>query len=297
MNVRRALIGLSLCLVSCTGGQKAVVPQLEPDEVLRRAATAAQKLESAQYTAQGEFDTQADNQSVSGTMRIDGALQEAGKQLKFQIDIDADLKGAETNAAVSGTVEVVMLSGEEVYLNVHSVTSKPASAIFSSDMIDAIAGHWWKLPGGAEVPVASVTPDPRLLHAQSQVVEVVKDRGIDTMNGVPNYHFDVRLNKEKLVAYLAEVAQKKGTDFASEEMRAQLEQLSAVGELWIDAEQFNLQKVIWKLSSLPLEHGGTASATLTITFRNHNKAPAIVPPEASDVFSPAALFSFPTDSL
>lgn len=293
-----SIIAVSLALVSCASKGESTVPELAPAEVLSRAAKATQSLESAQYVAQGDFDSTTDAQSTQGTFRMDGMLQKAGEQLRFQLDLDAEMDALDESSTVSGTVEVVMISSDEVYMNLHSLASQPSSAIFDPSMVSVIAGKWWKLPETDTAPVTgTVTPDPRLLHAQAQVVEVTKDRGVDIVNGVPTYHYDVRLNKEKLVSYLAAVAQEKGAEFAPELVREDLKNLEASGQLWIDAEHFYIQKIVWVLQSLTLKNGGSASASVTITFRNHNSAPNIIPPTEYEIFSPAVFFALPPDAL
>lgn len=286
-----------LLLMACAPGQRAGVHSLAPEEVLQRAAKATQSLESAQYVVQGDFESKVDTQSMLGTVRMDGMLQHAGEQLRFQLDVDTDIDDLSGASSVSGTVEVVMIAPDEVYMNIHALTSQPSSTLFQPDVIGKIAGSWWLLPSGDTPPVTgTVTPDPRLLQAQAQVVEVTKDRGVTTVNGRETYHYDVALNKDKLVAFLATAASQKGEVFDAQQVREDLEQLQASGQLWIDAEEFFLQKITWVLQSLPIG-GGTASASLTVTFRNHNAAPPILPPSEFKPFTPAVFFSLPSDAL
>lgn len=293
----RSTIFAALLIAACAPTQSSTVPSLQPEEVLSRAAKATHTLKSAQYVADGDFESVSGTQTTSGTFRMDGMLQEAGSQLRFQLDVDATIDDIEQPSSVSGTVEVVMISPAEVYMNVHSLTSQPSSAIFSPSVIGNIAGKWWSLPEGDTPPVVgTVSPDPRLLDAQAQVVEVTKDRGVEEMHGIPSYHYDVALNKQKLITYLSAVAHEKGVEFSAEETSKQLDAVEASGQLWIDAENFYIQKIMWVIQSLPTQTG-TASVSIEITLRNHNKAPQILPPEEFSEFTPAVFLDLPEDAL
>jgi hypothetical protein len=297
MKLNRLTILLILALAAC-GSQVTPENVIPPEEVLQRATRAVQKLDSAQYVAQSDFDINSDKFSAVGTARIDGMLQDAGEQLRFQLDLTADIRGIEGPSSVAGTLEVVVITEDEVYMNIHSLTSQPNSAIFRPEIIGMLSGKWWQLSEGDTLPVAEkITPDPRLLQAQAQVVSVTRDRGITTINGRDTHHYDTTLDKEKLVSYLAAIAKEQFQEFDAAETQAAIEDIKASGQLWIDAETYFVQKIAWVVQSIPLEGDGIASVSFTITFRNHNDAPAIIPPQNAKVFSPAVFFTLPTEAL
>ncbi len=292
---------LSLCvccaLVACsspTTEQSTVAPE----EVLERSTRAVQELESAQYVVQADFDLKTDALSALGTARMDGMLSDGGEQLRFQLDLTSEVASAAGDSSLSGTVEVVVISENEVYLNLHSLSSQPSSEFFRPEMIAALAGKWWLLSEDNSPPITkSVTPDPRLLQAQAQVVSVARDRGIVQINGRDSHHYDVALDTEKLAAYLEAIALEKGQEFDKTKTTKSLEEIQGSGQLWIDAETYFVQKINWVVQSVPLDNGGTASLSFTVTFRNHNDAPAILPPQGATPFSPAIFFTLPSEAM
>ncbi len=272
--------------------------RLLPEEVLRRAADATQTLESAQYVMEGNFDVANGARMAEGTVRIDGSLNDAGEQLHFQMDVAANIRDESEEYSVQANLEVSLLSRDEVYMNVHSLSSQPPNAIFRSEVLRNLIDRWWLLPRGDTPPEAtSVTPDPRLLRIQSQVVTVTKDRGMKTVDGRETYHYDVALDTEKLVAYLSEQSAQRGDAFDAAKVKEDLNSVTASGELWIDAETFYMQKIFWNVQQIPIEGYGTASLSMTITFRNHNAAPVLEPPLDAKPFTPAIFFTLPDDAL
>ncbi|MAE68570.1 MAG: hypothetical protein QF793_03235 [Candidatus Peribacteraceae bacterium] len=296
MKLRNFCLALCALLVACSE-QAPTQSSIPPEEVLQRATRAVQTLDSAQYVLQGDFDMKSNTFAAIGTARMDGMLASGGEQLRFQLDLTADIDSFEGPSSIAGTLEVVVISEEEVYMNIHSLSSQPSSTLFRPEMIGVIAGKWWLLSEGDTPPaVESVSPDPRLLQAQAQVVSVTRDRGMTTINGRDVHHYDVALDTEKLVAYLSAVAEENGGEFDAAEVRKEVKAIEASGQLWIDAETYYVQKIEWVVQSLPINRGGAASVKFTITFRNHNDAPAIVPPKDAKQFSPTMFFGLPDDA-
>ena len=259
MRIHRLSFVLCFALVACSNPEP-VQPDIAPQEVLQRATRAAKTLESAQYVLQGEFDSKTDALSALGTVRMDGMLAGGGEQLRFQMDLTADMESIEGNSSLTGTLEVVVISEEEVYMNIRSLVSQPSSALFQPELIATLAGQWWLLSEDDTPPMAeSVTPDPRLLQAQAQVVSVTRDRGVVSIDGRDVHHYDVALDKIKLAEYLSAVALEKGVDFDTKETTDAIEEIQASGQLWIDAETYYVQKINWVVQSMPLDNGGTAS--------------------------------------
>ncbi|MDP7476905.1 MAG: hypothetical protein QF442_00485 [Candidatus Peribacteraceae bacterium] len=289
----RFLLCVCTLLLACSPGQSSDVQELPSEEVLSLAAQATKKMISAQYTAAGTFN--ADNASgdaIDGKFRMDGVLQDSGEQMRFQMDLDADFSDRSGSYNVDSTLEVVSISEDEVYMNLHSITVNPNCDLFRPELIGKIAGQWWRLPADDSLPISGeVAPDPKLLHAQSQIITVTKSLGIDTIGSSNAYHYEVELDKKKLLAYLAA----SGKDTASGDIQEIAEDMKNVvtnGEIWIDTETYFMHKISWSVSGLPISTG-TASAEFVIDFRNHNAAPEIVPPTSAKIFSPLILLSNP----
>ena len=292
---KRLSIPVSLLLVACS--QTASPSTLSPEQVLKNSVKAVKTLESAQYALEMDFDVNGQGFLASGTANMDGSLADAGQQLQFLVDFSADVKDTQSVSALNGSLEVIALSESEVYVNLQNISAKPQSAVFRPEIVEALTGTWWSLAQGPTSPVAeAVSPDPRLLRAQAEIVSVTRDRGIRTLKGRDTYHYDVELDKQKLLDYLKTVAQEQGNTFDSDAVKQSVEDISASGQLWIDAQDFYVQKLMWVVQSVPLRDGGTASLSFMVTFDNHNNAPDIVPPTDPKTFSPSMLFALPADA-
>ena len=280
-----------LLFVACTNATSTIVP-LPSDEVLSKAASATHSLQSAKYLLTGNVSVENDPLwTTDATVRMDGIIRDAGEQMRFQMDVDATTNTLDQEYVTNGTLEVVVASQDEVYMNLHSLTVQPPSSIVRPDLVGKLASKWWILPKGDSLPLSSqVTPDPRLLQAQSQVVRVVKDNGLVAVDGHMVYDYMVELDTEKLIGYMQKIA---GQDpsFDAGALRTSLKDVQGTGELWIDAETFFVQKLSWNIQSYPLQTGGNTSLDFSVTFTDHNEAPEIIPPKDAKEFSPYDLLT------
>jgi len=294
VRIRSSVILAFLVLTAC-GKQAVTVPDVAPEEVLRRSAQASRNLRSAQYVLSGTFESDGDQKSVEGDVRIDGSLADAGKQVRFRTDFTSRFAGqSDGTSAIDGSVEIVVMGDQEVYVNLGSLQLQPENNIISPAILSKFAGRWWRLPSDAQEPVLTdVTPDPSLLRAQSEVVRVVNVRGPDRISGRPAYHYDVTIDRAKFSAFLQEMAKTRGKSADYAQSVEDLNTLQTAGEMWIDAETFNLLKTSWNIQHLPLTAGSdrTYTARFTVELRNHNAAPDILPPEAAADFDPSLLLA------
>ncbi|PIR54433.1 hypothetical protein COU75_00785 [Candidatus Peregrinibacteria bacterium CG10_big_fil_rev_8_21_14_0_10_42_8] len=293
MRFRLFVAIFSSVLTGCSTTSSAVQP-LSSDVVLAKAAKATHTLESAKYILTGNINAKnSDLWSTDATMRMDGILHDAGEQMRFQLDTDAVVQTPEDDYELDATLEVVVASKDEVYMNLHSLVVQPPNPLLRPDLVGKLASKWWLLPQNDSLPVTSqVTPDPRLLQAQSQVVRITKDNGIIEMNGSQLYHYNVELDKEKLLAYLQK-ASLGDAAVDTVQLSRSLEGVTAKGELWIDAETYYVHKLQWNIKEYPIQVGGMADIQFTVTFTDHNNAPDILLPLNAKEFSPYELLSPP----
>ncbi len=274
-------VGALLVLASCARSSP-----LPPDDVLRRASQATQDLASARYVISGEL-TSGKNGSSRGTGNIEGILQDSGKQTQFTLVLAGSFANEGRSYAANGSMEVIVAWNQELFLFLKDLVVEPSHPLLDRASVELFRGKWWKIPdatkGGASL---SVTPDPRMLEAQAEVVKIDRDRGMDTIDGRSVYHYDVSLDSEKLVTYMKSIAEERGETLSAEELREKLKGLTATGELWIDAETFFVHRLTWDVRKEDAGDGDGFQLQFTANLREFNAAPLITPPKEFEMFSP-----------
>lgn len=293
MRYSRGFAVTAIFLSACSwGGSSSPLP---PEEVLQNTARASQSLDSANYVLDGQYAIHADSLQVSsGNVHTEGTVSHGGEQLQFLFTVNGDVTQGEQKSTLSGTLEVIVAGAQAVYMKLHALNVQPSNDIFRPDLVGQFAGKWWILPSDTQtVGTVNVTPDPKVLQAQSQVVRVVEDDGLRELNGRQVYFYKVELDQQKLLAYLETLAQQKGEPFDKASMQETVSHITGEGELWIDAETFQLHKVTWDLKNVPLNTIGHIDVSVTVNFSNHNAAAPITIPTDAEMLSPAALLGVP----
>ena len=282
--MRRFLVcGSLLCvLASC-----AKPSGLPPEQVLQNAARASQELQSARYTLTSAFVSKTDDRVTDMDLTMEGVLQDGGSQTQLNVRFDGSLTEGEQRYDAKGEVDVIVAWENDVYVFLRSLSVRPEYPLFNKKAMERFMGTWWRIPTGEDQRVSSsMTPDPRLLRAQSEIVRVVKDRGIASINGREAYHYDVAMDLEKLAAFLKRVADERGETFDAAATKEFLSSLHASGELWIDTETFYLHRIVW---NIPSSEAGGLSGQLRADLRDHDAAPPVTPPAQYKTFSPLLL--------
>ncbi|MBI3618704.1 hypothetical protein HY213_01570 [Candidatus Peregrinibacteria bacterium] len=273
----------ALILGSCA--KPSVLPSAE---VLHRAVLASSTLRSATYSATADIAFGEKSSAVGGHLTLVGRLQDGGKQTQFHLTVTAHLGNGDAMHEVNADADVIVASQTEIYLRVNSVSVHPPTTTFSLDALNAFKGKWVRLPAAAKPDgVSTLTPDPGVLRAQSEVVTVTRDRGIETIDGHRAYHYDVSLDREKLLGFLRTSAAARSAAFDEANARSFVSAFDASGELWIDADRFFVNALSWAMTpSAASAKTHPFSITVRAALRDHNAAPPIIPPSSADSLSP-----------
>lgn len=269
-----------LILTSCV-----TKSDLPPGEVLNRSTQANRTLQSAAF----DLDILLHLPAPQGTTTIDavvsGVMQNGGTQLQF----DVEAEGSSTAGTNWNTLARFIVAGEnEVYVKVEGLTVPPALASFmGGQQPDALTGTWWLLPPADEPAGAlHVTPDPRMLRMQTEVIDVTRDNGIVTIDGTPVHHYDVAVNNEKLAAFLSSLE----TDGEATDT-TQLQDMNITGEIWIDAHTYILRRAQWRAEN-PVP-GQEPLMMMSVDIHDHNAELTVSPPPDAQPFPVPSLQTLP----
>ncbi len=286
-----ACLGL-LLLASCA--RKSPIP---PEEVLRRAVSASGQLQSASFDVAADLQLSAPGLKGGGKLALKGVLQDGGNAAQFALAADGAIaQGAQTyNGSVAA--QVASDRDHEVFFRLDSLELAPENPLLTKDAIANLLNQWWKLPQKNAGSMVPVSPDPGLLRAQSEVVKVIKDRGVFSLDGQDAFHYDVTLDPEKMAAYLQRVSEEKHQPLDRDSTLEDLQAYDAKGELWIDAESFFVRKIQWSIR--PKSGKATPYAlTVTASLRDHNAAkPVEYPADAKPWTGLSAVFPTASGSL
>lgn len=215
---------------------------------------------------------------VQGTLQATGRMQHGGEQLQFALTGDgrAGPENSEQGYGWHVRADVVVAGENEVYLAVHELSTDPPDALLPPGFLQGLLGQWWRLPQRAAHAPAGITPDPKLLTMQTEVIDVARDRGIETHLGRQAYHYDTTINREKLLQFLEEVARERKEPPDRAGWEAMIAEADAQGQLWIDTETFFVLGLQWTITAQMKEK--PLHIAVQMELSDVNAAPPIEPP-------------------
>lgn len=271
MRKRSSLAVLAvLLLVSCK--RQGAFPS---DQVLLKSVAAGSQLQSAEFDADVIFEITGGVKNWKGSVQLKGVVANGGKQSDLHATIDATSTGTEVQKLHA---QAQLISDNlERYLNVSALTADPVHPLFAQ--LQPMFGMWWHIPAPpSSVPEhETLSPDPVLLRSQASVVRVTEDHGLERVRGRDAYHYTVVIDDEKLKLFLESLPKESAEDKSSSaKLIEQIAKYDVTGEIWIDAEDFLLQRVQWVIKNRGME---TLRITINSDFENQNEARPVQPPE------------------
>lgn len=274
-------LGIGLVFTGCTQSVSEV-EQLPADVVLKKAAQASVLLESARYDMNIVFESVGSLNGISaGEADITGSLHQAGEHIQSTIDLSAEIVEKAGNTLIQANVDLVVLGPREVYLRLNDFESDGQRVFLPPLLISAIKNSWLNLGPGTPDGVAPVTTDPRVLQAQAEVVKVTEELPLDLVDDHITYHYRVKVDNEKLIAYITDLYRERGEEFDPEVIADEYKNFSASGELWIDAENYTMRKLYWELEPFTSSAGTSLAATIKARFYDFDDADPIMAPDSA----------------
>ncbi|NOS66793.1 MAG: hypothetical protein HOO67_00260 [Candidatus Peribacteraceae bacterium] len=247
---------------------------LPSEDVLRLATVQSNQLQSAEYDAELHAEIRRGPVMMTGDATLRGVLAHAGRQASFTVEANGTLTGAAgpTTFRLSGDV---VRDALDTYVLFREFSTDPAVPALQGT--GSMFGTWRSLPRGAQSsPVPQLTPDPLFLRAQSEVVTVIDDHGLEDINGADAYHYGVVIDHDRLVNLMTSLAEEQGQPFDAEKTRRELQAYDARGELWIDAETFVVHRLEWTVTSK--EQPAETLLKLRMNLHSHDAAPPVTIP-------------------
>ncbi len=250
---------------------------------MRRAAQASGTIASSNFSLVGRIGMPSAIGPLTADFEMDGVLQDGGKVSEFGLKVQGDLPGQDAQHSFSAGLDVVAEWGTQTFFRLNGFEIEPEYAAMPTDALQRLTGAWWRVPTTTG-PSSTVSPDPRILNAQAEVVKVLRDRGIQRIHGRDAYRYDVTLDPAKLTDFLHRVSQRDGNPFDRAKALSDFQNYSAVGELWMDTKTFYIHKITWDIS--PSDPLTGASLTLAAELTNHDSAKAVRPPAEYRTYEP-----------
>lgn len=257
-----ASISVPLLCVCFIAGCSWNTERLPAGEVLRRTILRSRTLESV--TASASFTVVATSlNGFSGSMVLQSVIHDGGGSWSA----DATFQGVDgLRRPASGRVRALSPNGSQILIRLESAEGPATDALRRT--LSGGTGIWRSIGQPSEGQSARTVPGPEEMERAAGMFEIVEDLGIETIQGIAQYHLKVRLSPQALLLF--------GNPG------------EAAGDLWIDRKTFTLRRARWVLTGLrtPL---GITSAIGDVGFSDFDSAPHVELPTGSSQILPLDL--------
>lgn len=279
--MKRAFLCTTVILLVACNRQATEIAPLPAEQVMKNAAQASVLMESASYTMNANFTLIGTLGAViSGEANLEGSLHQSGEHLQLHAKVSANIQDDTGDTSLQADANVIVMGTNQTYLRINDFTSSGEKTILPPMLVTSVRNTWLDLRSDVTTsPAAAVTPDPRLLYAQAQVVRVTSELSPAMIDNRIHYHYAIELDNEKFVEYLMQLSQDRGETFSKDELAEEYQDLHAEGEIWIDAQSFHVRRLLWDISPFVSQTGTSIQAKISANFSDFNNAAPIQAPD------------------
>lgn len=286
---------LSACSSSSIQSPKEVMTQFKENVKTIKSVdmTALAEMTGVDESDQIDFDFKAD-------VKMD-RLDESMRKVQVALGANGTMKASDQLVAadVQGEVRVI---GDKFYFNLGKFeVSDPAVEQYKA-MIDNYLGKWQHLASDfvpEEVKQLQEVSDEakqkeaalKELFVNTRLFEVIKEYGVEKLNGVDVYHYGIKVNKDGLKDYMmqaSEINEQPMTQAEIDEATAFVDAITNI-DMWIGESDYYLYKAVVNFSGENAGNAVKTNMTFTYTAQSYNKPLSIEAPESSDEFNPISL--------
>ncbi|MBN2306967.1 hypothetical protein JXD20_03200 [Candidatus Peregrinibacteria bacterium] len=278
----------------------------DPETVIHKAKEAVTDI------ASGRVEVSADAEGQNGTddLLFEGSMNlifdhedEENKKMDMHVALSGDMKTAEKQLQGDVDFEFVTTDGE-YYVKLNELSSTDESLAPMQPFIDMYKSKWLKIAKDfipenirelQEEDEATKLKKEQLedLFVETALFNVIKEYGIEKINGEKVYHYGIKPNMEGFKDYMVKAAIIDGREMTAQEVEEAVKVLAYIkdAELYIDADDYYILKAILVFSGAALNEEADASLEVKVVIEgsDYNKTVTVKAPEGAEDFNPLVL--------
>lgn len=295
------LAGLTLFVLSSCG------ESLEsPEAVIDKAKQVIVDVTSGQIdaTVKAEGKNGTDDLIFEGGMEMTFDKSDAENQkLDLHIMLSGDFQAGEKS--LDGDLDVNFVTIDtEYYVKLNKLSSSDESLTSIQPFIDLYMDKWLRIAEdfipenirdiqGQDEAVVLKKKQLQDLFVDTTLFDVVKEFGMEKLNGEKVYHYGLQPNINGFKDYMTKAAIIDGRELTIQEIEEAVEVLSYIksAELYIDVDDYYVLKSIFLFSGAALSENADANLEVKIVIdgSDYNESVSVEAPEEAEDFNPLSL--------
>lgn len=277
-----------------------------PEAVIKKAQEAMTEITSGKIkvSADAEGQNVTDDILFKGTMNlIFDNKNEEERKADLHLMLSGNMKAAEN--VLNGEFDVNFITlDNKYYVKLNKLTSNNASLTSMQPFIDLYIGKWLQIAEDF-IPenIRNVQSQDKAmelrnkqlkdLFAETDLFDVIKEYGIEKVNGKKAYHYGLKPNMEGFKDYMLKAAAIDGRELTIQEIQEAITILTYIkhAEIYIDANDYYVLKsnLIFSSEALSGESNSNLDIKIFIEGSDYNKSVTVKAPKDAEDFNPLSL--------
>lgn len=311
---------LSVFLLSACGESKIE----SPESVLEHAQKAISQIESLDASLSAKINISKDKDNMNLNVDSDFKANEKDKSAYINLKLSGDLTAADKK--MNGDLALKLISlDKNFYFILDSLNYSDPSIENYKALLDGYMGVWQHLPSDMipdkikelqdkDETNLAMEKEMKDLFAETKLFNVQQEYGIESINGVKTYHYNLSLNTDATIDFIKKSVEiqkkylKEGeelADITDEDIESIKNFIKSIDklEVWIGLDDYFPYKVALDISASDLVESGDANTSgdtnantnvvLSIEYlvNTYNKELNISVPENYNEFNPLSFMA------
>ncbi|MBU0578217.1 hypothetical protein KJ742_05535 [Patescibacteria group bacterium] len=292
------LLGISLSLLTSCGVKES------PEQVIENFKQQISEVQSAVITSEVVMTGVDDEDSVDFTADIDFQFDRSDETNR-KSDINVVMGGMMTAAdkVLEGDLDFnIRTLGENYYVQLNELESSDETIQSIQPFLAIYIGKWLHIADDfipenirelQQKSEETLTKEAQVkeLFITTNLFDVTKDYGVETINGKKVYHFGVQFNEAGIQDYIRKAAVIDGRELTEAEVAEASKIASYItdAQLWIGTKDYYLYKASASMTGGAIQSNVDMNIDIVIEAANYNKSINIEAPEDAQEFNPLEL--------
>lgn len=279
-------------------------PLESPESVMDKAKQAIVDVQSGQVDVSATVDGNngSDDLDFGGNVSLTfDKRSEDDQKFNLHVDLSGKMKASEQSLDGDLNFDFITLN-QEYYVLLSELSSSDPSVTAIEPFISIYKGKWLRIAEdfipenirdlqGQDEALKLKKKQLEDLFVETSLFDVVKEYGVEKLNGNKVHHYGLSVNLAGFKDYMAKAAIIDGRELTQQEIEEAVKVLSYIreAEVYVDVDHYYILKSVFRFSGEALQSDANLEVEITVEGSDYNDSVSIEAPENAEDFNPLNL--------
>ncbi len=299
--MRKYVLLAMVAMLSLTACNK---PLEAPETVMEKAKQAIVEVQSGQVDVVATVDGNngSDDLDFDGNMSLTfDKREEENSKFNLHLDVSGLMQAGEQQLDGDLDFDFITLD-KEYYVMLNELASSDPNVKSIEPFVGLYKGKWLRIAEdfipenirdlqGQDEALMLKKRQLEDLFVETTLFDVVKEYGVEKLNGSNVHHFGLAVNLGGFKDYMEKAAIIDGRELTAQEIEEAVKVLSYIreAEVYIDVDTYHVLKSVFRFSGEALQSDASLEVEIVVEGSDYNKSVSVEAPEGAEDFNPLNL--------